>query len=132
MAYRLTLPAGARLHDVFHVGLLKPFVGTPPTSPPALPPTQHGGVLPVLASVLKSRMVRGVRQLLVRWDRFASVCDFMERSRFLSFSLPCFPARGRAACRGGEGCYVGINVQEKGTEGEAGAGAVRLHTIWIR
>lgn len=67
VAYRLALPDGARLHDVFHVGLLKPFVGTPPTSPSALPPTQHGVVLPIPAEVLKSRVARGVRvrQLLL-------------------------------------------------------------------
>jgi hypothetical protein len=37
VAVRLELPQGARLHDVFHVGVLKKFIGAPPASPPALP-----------------------------------------------------------------------------------------------
>lgn len=78
VAYHLALPAGARLHDVFHVGLLKPFVGSPPTTPPALPSTQHGAVLPALAQVLKSRVSHGVRQLLVRWDGLSASATSWE------------------------------------------------------
>ena len=40
VAYRLQLPEGACIHDMFHVGVLKLFRGTPPTSVLALPPLQ--------------------------------------------------------------------------------------------
>ena len=67
VAYKLQLPTGARIHDVFHVGLLKPFHGEPPMQPPVLPPLHHGRVVVQPEAVLKSRMVRGHREVLVRW-----------------------------------------------------------------
>jgi hypothetical protein len=64
---RLALPARARLHDVFHISLLKKFHGTPPDAPPALPIVHHGVVVPTSVRVVKARLARGVRQLLVQW-----------------------------------------------------------------
>jgi hypothetical protein len=46
VAVRLELPPGARLHDVFHIGVLKKIVGTPPATPPDQPTVHHGVVVP--------------------------------------------------------------------------------------
>jgi hypothetical protein len=42
VAVHLQLPPGARLHDVFHVGVLKKFIGDPPATLPTFPTTIHG------------------------------------------------------------------------------------------
>ncbi|XP_066384516.1 uncharacterized protein [Miscanthus floridulus] len=49
VAVQLQLPPGARLHDVFHIGVLKKFVSTPPAVPLLLPPLLHGAVVPAPA-----------------------------------------------------------------------------------
>ena len=67
VAVRLELPPAARLHDVFHVGVLKKFVGAPPATLPALPPIHHGAVVPEPLRVERARLARGVRQILVHW-----------------------------------------------------------------
>jgi hypothetical protein len=75
VAYRLQLPDNARIHDVFHVGVLKPFIGTPPGAPyfclnafcapgcSAAPSTSL--LLP--ERVLRSRLQRGSWHILVQW-----------------------------------------------------------------
>jgi hypothetical protein len=67
VAYKLELPAGVKLHSVFHVGLLKPYHGTTPIGPGVLPPTCHSRAIPQPTEVIKGRLVCGVHELLVRW-----------------------------------------------------------------
>jgi hypothetical protein len=62
------VPLGARLHDLFHVSLLKKFVGTPPDAPLQLPPIHNGVVVPAPACVFRLRMSDDVRQALVQWE----------------------------------------------------------------
>ncbi|WVZ75167.1 LOW QUALITY PROTEIN: hypothetical protein U9M48_023250, partial [Paspalum notatum var. saurae] len=92
IAVRLELPPGVCLHDVFHVGVLKKFIGTPPATPPDLPTVHHGAVLPEPLRVERARLACGVRQVLVHWrgEQAASATwedldDF--RTRFPDFQL---------------------------------------------
>jgi hypothetical protein len=92
VAVRLQLPPGARLHDVFHVGVLKKFVGNPPAVPPLLPPLLHEAVVPAPARVTRARLARGVRQVLVEWQGEPPALATWEdlddlRARFPSFQL---------------------------------------------
>jgi hypothetical protein len=51
---------------VFHVGLLKKFIGSPPDAPPVLPPIQNGAIVPIPNRALKVQLCRGVRQILIQ------------------------------------------------------------------
>jgi hypothetical protein len=91
-AVRLALPPRAKLHDVFHVGLLKKFVGDPPEVPPPLPPMLHGAVTPEPEHAVRYRLARGVRQVLIHWKgqtaasaTWEDVADF--RDKFPQFQL---------------------------------------------
>jgi hypothetical protein len=67
VSYKLQLPPRARIHDVFHVALLKKFEGTALSQVVPLPDILHGRVIPSPNKVVKARLNRGVWELLVQW-----------------------------------------------------------------
>ncbi|KAJ4758083.1 polyprotein [Rhynchospora pubera] len=92
VAYRLELPANARIHDVFHVSLLKPFHGTPPSELPPLPPLRHGHVTREPSAVTSIRHRDNSVEVLVEWKDHeksdASWEDFSWfRAQYPSFQL---------------------------------------------
>ncbi|CAA0831880.1 Unknown protein [Striga hermonthica] len=90
VAVRLELPARARLHDVFHIGLLKKFQGPPPAAPPPLPPVHHGAVTPEPAKAVKMRLARGVRQVLIQWKDTSPASATWEDAETFAVKYPDF------------------------------------------
>jgi hypothetical protein len=107
-AVRLALPPQAKIHDVFHVGLLKKWVGTPPDSTPELPELLHGAVAPAPDRVVRSRLARGVREVLVRWKgQPASAATWEDLEDFIT-KHPSFQLGDELSVEGGRDVMWGI------------------------
>jgi hypothetical protein len=123
VAYRLRLPADARVHDVFHVGVLKPFRGEPPSTTPPLPPLLHGRVLPAPERVLRASLRRGVWHVLVQWEGLSSTEATWEPVDAFRREHPSFQLEDELFIEGGEmlwwarytrgGTKVAAKVQEQ-------------------
>jgi hypothetical protein len=92
VAVRLALPPQARLHDVFHVGLLKKFHGAPPEAPPPLLPVHHDAIAPEPERAVRLRVAQGVQQVLVQWKGQSSASATWEdvepfHARYPAFQL---------------------------------------------
>jgi hypothetical protein len=132
VAYRLQLPKGARIHDVFHVGVLKPMRGPPPSMVLALPPLRHGRPLLQPDRVLCASLRQGVWHVLVQWaDMPPSEATWEQVDEFCA-SHPSFQLEDELFSEGGD-VMVGRTYQRKrrpvAKRGQASAAerAVRCH-----
>lgn len=73
-AYRLQLPASMRIHDVFHVSLLKKYESTGKTNPPPIDWADDGGAYWSVEKILAHKQVKGGRtpkyEYYVRWKGY--------------------------------------------------------------
>jgi hypothetical protein len=112
-AVRLALPPQAKLHDVFHVGLLKKWVGTPPDSPPELPELLHGAVVPAPERIVRSRLARGVKEVLVRWKgQPASAATWEDWEDFIA-KHPSFQLEDELSVEGGRDVMWGLSYTRR-------------------
>jgi hypothetical protein len=107
VAVRLALPPRARIHDVFHVGLLKKFQGTPPADPPALPPLHHGAVVPEPARAVHYRLAHGVRQVLVEWKGESAASATWEDVEPFYAKYPAFQLEDELVLEGERDVMIG-------------------------
>ncbi|WVZ58041.1 hypothetical protein U9M48_008353 [Paspalum notatum var. saurae] len=123
VAYRLELPVGARIHDVFHVGLLKKFVGEPPGAPPPLPPLHYGAVQPQPVKAIKSRVARGVHQILVQWESLPSSAATWEDVEVFQKRYPLFQLEDELFAEGGRDVMWGrFYRRRRGSRDSQGGG----------
>jgi hypothetical protein len=102
VAVRLALPAGARIHDVFHVGLLKKFQGEPPAETPPLPPLRHGAIDPEPERAVRYRVMAGVPQALIQWKGASAASATWEDTATFRAKYPAFQLEDELVL-GGEG-----------------------------
>lgn len=87
VAYRLQLPPEARIHDVFHVSLLKRAIGDEPVSSTLPQDFRATGPYFLPAAILQRRVLvhegHSIPQLLVRWEgQSEEESTWMEESDF--------------------------------------------------
>ena len=107
VAVRVALPPRARLHDVFHVGLLKAWVGAPPTAPPPLPVIHNGATVPEPERAVRKRLARGVRQVLIRWKGEPAASATWEDLDSFTARFPAFQLEDELADEGGRAVMYG-------------------------
>ena len=102
VAVHLALLKCARIHDVFHVGLLKKFVGTPPAMPLPLLPVHNGATMLEPKRVVRVHFAHGVRQILIHWKGEPAAAATWEDLDSFRECYPSFQLKDELLVEGGE------------------------------
>jgi hypothetical protein len=124
VVYRLELPKGTHIHDVFHVGLLKPFRGSPPLLPPTMPPMENGRLLPSPEKIIRARLKRGQWHVLVQWSEAKPEDATWEPLQQFTASYPQFQLEDELFVEGGRDVMTG-NVYSRRSKRPTGRPIVR-------
>jgi hypothetical protein len=98
VAYRLALPLGSLIHNVFHVSMLKKHVGLVTTIFTQLPPvTDEASILPQPTTVLDRRVIQKGQyhpkfEVLIKWKGASADDATWEDEHRLDKSYPAFLA----------------------------------------
>jgi hypothetical protein len=99
VAYRLQLPVGTKLHDVFHVNQLKKHVGPNAVPNPTLPVLTPDGKIKVAPKeILQCRQIPrsagdcdiDVDQWLIHWENLSPQEATWEDAKFIQAAFPHF------------------------------------------
>jgi hypothetical protein len=113
LAYRLELPVCSRIHDVFHVSLLKDHKGDPPAEAPTLPPHDDGRVLTGPEKVLKAQQRRGAWHILVQWAGLPTEDATWEKLDEFQQHFPDVQLEDELFEKAGRDVMVGISYARK-------------------
>lgn len=106
VAYRLALPEGSKIHDVFHVGLLRPFVeGSSPVAAVFPSDFARGKVISRPTKMVGRRRVMrdgvAVEEVLVQWDDDAGSVPSWEPLEVISRRFPTLTLEDKSVVNGG-------------------------------
>jgi hypothetical protein len=121
----LALPPQARLHDVFHVGLLKKFHGAPPEAPPPPPPVHNSAITPEPERVVRRHVARGVEQVLVHWKGHSAASATWEDVESFHAKYPTIQLGDELPLGRGEMSRPGVTARRTGGVGHGMCDAQR-------